>query len=149
MRTLQCFLKKFKFGFCPQKVEKTNLKSCSEKLKSTFFSLLPAQPKRPKQKNSCSQMWSIDQLYIELGDYPWLSMTKKMPNPCWRYFAATKLILSCHNISEIFYLFWAKLFFMAYNPQLCYFIFEWCNRVNKTKAQFVLCYVFWLAYLGG
>ena len=27
--------------FCPQKVEKTTLKSCSEKLKSTFFSLLP------------------------------------------------------------------------------------------------------------
>ena len=24
-------------------------------------------PKRPKQKNSCSKMWSIDQLYIELG----------------------------------------------------------------------------------
>ena len=29
-----------------------------------FFSLLP---KRPKQKNSCSKMWPIDQLYIELG----------------------------------------------------------------------------------
>jgi hypothetical protein len=27
--------------FCPQKVEKTTLKSCSEKPKSTFFSLLP------------------------------------------------------------------------------------------------------------
>ena len=37
------------------------------KLKSTFFSLLPAQPKRPKQKNSCSKMWPIDQMYIELG----------------------------------------------------------------------------------
>ena len=34
--TLQCFRKKFNF-FCPQKVEKTTLKSCSEKLKSTFF----------------------------------------------------------------------------------------------------------------
>ena len=57
------FSKKFNF-FCPQKVEKNTLKSCPEKLKSTFFSLLPAQP---KQKNSCSKMWSIDQLYIELG----------------------------------------------------------------------------------
>ena len=28
--------------FCPQKVEKNTLKSCSEKLKSTFFSLLPS-----------------------------------------------------------------------------------------------------------
>ena len=63
------FSKKFKFFFCPQKVEKTTLKSFSEKLKSTFFSLLPAQPKWPKQKNSCSKTWPIDQLYIELGYY--------------------------------------------------------------------------------
>ena len=40
MGTLQ-YLKKNKYFF-PQKVEKTTLKSCSEKLKSTiFFSLLP------------------------------------------------------------------------------------------------------------
>ena len=32
-----------------------------------FFSLLPAQPKWPKQKNLCSKMWPIDQLFIELG----------------------------------------------------------------------------------
>ena len=51
--------------FCPQKVGKNTLKSCPEKLKSTFFSLLPAQPKQPKQKNSCSKMWPIDQLYID------------------------------------------------------------------------------------
>ena len=30
-----------------------------------FFSLLPAQPKHSKQKNSCSKMWPIDQLYID------------------------------------------------------------------------------------
>jgi hypothetical protein len=42
---------KYIFQICPQKVEKTTLKSCSEKLKSTFFPLLPAQPKWPKQKN--------------------------------------------------------------------------------------------------
>ena len=35
------FKKKIKSFFCPQKVEKTTLKSCSEKLKSTFFPLLP------------------------------------------------------------------------------------------------------------
>ena len=55
---------------CPQKVEKTTLKSCSEFLKSTFFPLLPAQPKWPKQKKSCSKMWPIDQLHIELGSNP-------------------------------------------------------------------------------
>ena len=37
---LQCFWK-FLIFFCPQKVEKPTLKSCSEKLKSTFFYLLP------------------------------------------------------------------------------------------------------------
>ena len=61
------FSKKIKKIFCSQKVEKTTLKSCSEKLKSTFFSLLPWLPKRPKQKNSCSKMWLKEQLYIELG----------------------------------------------------------------------------------
>ena len=35
------FLKKFQVVFWSQKVEKTTLKSCSEKLKSTFFPLLP------------------------------------------------------------------------------------------------------------
>ena len=29
--------RRIKKTFCPQKVEKTTLKSCSEKLKSTFF----------------------------------------------------------------------------------------------------------------
>ena len=53
--------------FSADEVEKTTLKSCSEKLKSTFFSLLPWLPKQPKKKNSCSKMWLIDQLYIELG----------------------------------------------------------------------------------
>ena len=66
MRTLQYFSKNFSF-FCPQKVEKTTLKSCSEKLKSTFFPYCPELPKRPNQKNSCSIMWLIEQLYIELG----------------------------------------------------------------------------------
>ena len=61
------FLKEILEFVCPPKVEKTTHQSCSEKLKSTFFPLLPAQPKWPKQKNSYSKMWLIDQLYIELG----------------------------------------------------------------------------------
>ena len=39
------FSKKKKNFFCPQKVGKNTLKSCSEKLKSNFFSLLPGRPK--------------------------------------------------------------------------------------------------------
>ena len=56
-----------KKNFWPQKFEKNTLKWCSENLKSTLFSLLPWLPKPPQQKNSCSKMWPIDQLYIELG----------------------------------------------------------------------------------
>ena len=64
------FLKtNLEFFSCAQKVEKNTLKSCSENLKSTFFLLVPAQPKWPKLKNSCSKIWPIDQLYIELGTY--------------------------------------------------------------------------------
>jgi hypothetical protein len=46
----------------PQKVEKTPSKVAQKY--SIFFQ--PELPKRPKQKNSCSKMWLIDQLYIKL-----------------------------------------------------------------------------------
>ena len=68
------FLKKLK-KICPQKVEKNTLKSCSEKLKSTFFHYCPELPKQPKQKNSCSKLWLIDQLYIELDFCPCIFTT--------------------------------------------------------------------------
>ena len=57
--------------FCPQKVEKTTLKSCSEKLKSTFFSLLPELPKRPSRRihvpkcglqTNCIQNWDLSHI---------------------------------------------------------------------------------------
>ena len=54
---------KKKIIFCPQKVEKTTLKHCSEKLKSTF----PLLPDLPKQNDLCTKMWLKEQLYIELG----------------------------------------------------------------------------------
>ena len=64
MRMLKYFLKKcFKF-FCPQKVEKNHPQKLLRISQIQFFSLLP---KLPKQKNLCSKMWPIEQLYIELG----------------------------------------------------------------------------------
>ena len=66
MRMLQCIQKKI-ISFCPQKIEKNTLKSCSEKLKSTFFSPYYCQHSPNGPNNSCSKMWPIDQLYIELG----------------------------------------------------------------------------------
>ena len=66
VQTLQCFRKDFQFFFFTTK----SWKNYSQKLlripQIHFFSLLPWLPKRPKQKNSCSKMWPIDQLYIEL-----------------------------------------------------------------------------------
>ena len=37
------------------------------KTSNPLFSLLPELPKWPKQKNLCSKMWLIDQLYIKWG----------------------------------------------------------------------------------
>ena len=36
-------------------------------LRIPWIHFFPLLPKRPKKKNSCSKMWPIDQLYIELG----------------------------------------------------------------------------------
>ena len=52
--------KKFIF-FAFKKLKKTPSK-VAQKNSNPLFSLLPAQP---KQKNSCSKMWPIDQLYID------------------------------------------------------------------------------------
>ena len=51
----------------PSKSWKNHPQKLLRKTQIHFFPLLPAQPKWPKQKNSCSKMWPIDQLYIELG----------------------------------------------------------------------------------
>ena len=50
MRTLQCFFKKIKLFFCPQKVEKTTLKSCSEFSNPLFFPYCPDCPNGPEKK---------------------------------------------------------------------------------------------------
>ena len=71
MRTLKCFLNSF--FFWPPKVEKTTSKSSILAEIPTFqkfvnYCLFRSQ--QPKWKNSCSKMWSIEQLYIELGLWP-------------------------------------------------------------------------------
>ena len=43
------FFLKFEIYFCPQKVEKPTLKSCSEFLKFTFFTALTAQTAQTKE----------------------------------------------------------------------------------------------------
>ena len=54
-----------KFIFFALKKLKKHPQKLPRKTQIHFFSLLPAQPKQPKQKNSCSKMWPIDQLYID------------------------------------------------------------------------------------
>jgi hypothetical protein len=56
--------------FFPTKSWKNHPKKLLRKCQMHLFSLLPAQPKWPKQKNSCFKMWLLDQLYIELGSTP-------------------------------------------------------------------------------
>ena len=60
------FKKKLSF-FLPTKNWKNHPQKLLRKTQIHFFYLLPELPRRPKQKNSCSKMWLIDHLYIELG----------------------------------------------------------------------------------
>ena len=68
MRLLKCFLKIKRKKLCPQKVEKTTSKSCLPKQKFRRFRNFSFTAQQPKWQNSCSQMWPIEQLYIELGN---------------------------------------------------------------------------------
>ena len=62
-----------------------------------FFHYCPELPKQTKQKNSCSKMWAIDQLYIKLG--PWLSsVLLHCPNAHTR-----KNVICLHNqVDDLF-----------------------------------------------
>ena len=62
------FSKTFGRFFCPRKLEKTTLKSCSEKLKSTFFPHCQHSPNGPNRKihvpkcglqANCIQNWGM------------------------------------------------------------------------------------------
>ena len=65
---------------------------------------LPWLPKRPKQKNSCSKIWPIDRLYIELG--------------CQQFclYALSKTFKACHQnlICIIFYIIFYYFHFISY-----------------------------------
>jgi hypothetical protein len=63
------FKKITKNNFALKKLKKPPSK-VAQNNSNPLFSLLPELPKRPKRKNSCSKMWPIDQLYIELGENP-------------------------------------------------------------------------------
>ena len=64
------FLKKIKKNFDHKKLKKPPSKVAQKISNPLSFPYCPEVPKQPKQKNSCSKMWPIDQLYIELGWKP-------------------------------------------------------------------------------
>ena len=53
--------------FLPTKSLKNHPQKLLRRTQIHFFPYCPKLPKRPKQKNSCSKLWLIHQLYIELG----------------------------------------------------------------------------------
>ena len=61
------FLNQKQMIFFAHKKLKNHPQKLLRKTKIPFFSLLPELPKRPKQKNSHSKMWLMDQLYKKLG----------------------------------------------------------------------------------
>ena len=134
----------FKKISCPQKVGKITLKSCSENLKSTFFSLLPWLPKQPKQKNSCSKMWPIDQLYIKLGFDHFRILRSlrityrqhcgwKKRTPClWRLVCHfCRMYFSNPQLTEIF----SEASYLSWD------LFWNINRNNIAKICFLVCQV--------
>ena len=56
-----------KKNFCPWKHEKTTQKISILKQKFRCFRNFSFTAQQPKWQNLCSKMWSIEQLYIELG----------------------------------------------------------------------------------
>ena len=78
------FKKKTQFCFALKKLIKTPSK-VAQKNSNPLFSLLPAQPKQPKQKNSCFKMWSIVRLYIKLGPNFKSFFTGLPHGPFWIY----------------------------------------------------------------
>ena len=53
-------------NFVHKKLKKPPSKVAQKNSNPLFFPYCPELPKRPKQKNLCSKMWLIDELYIEL-----------------------------------------------------------------------------------
>ena len=76
------FSKKFQIFSLPIKSWIKPPSKVAQKNSNLLFSLLPAEPKWPKQKNSCSKMWLIHQLYIELGFLPWQVLVEVVSNSC-------------------------------------------------------------------
>ena len=67
----QIFFFNLKKKFLPTKCWKNHPQKLLRKTQiHFFFPYCPELPKRPKQKNSSSKLWLIDQPYIELGNIP-------------------------------------------------------------------------------
>ena len=61
------FLKKFKFFFALKKLEKPPSKVAYLSRILVVSEIFHNTAQQPKWQNSCSKMWPIEQLYIELG----------------------------------------------------------------------------------
>ena len=68
MSALKSYIKWLLIFFALKKLKKPPSKVAQKNSNPLFFPCCPELPKWPKQKNSCSKLWPIDQLYIELGN---------------------------------------------------------------------------------
>ena len=67
MRLLKCFLKNFKFFLALKKLKKPPSKVAYLSRILVVSEIFHNTAQKPKWQNSCSKMWPIEQLYIELG----------------------------------------------------------------------------------
>ena len=102
----------------------------AQKYSNPIFFLLPAQPKQPKQKNSCSKMWPIDQLCIELG-YSFLEnstthTTHQFVKDRWKCSSTSKRLRAiCQD--KFLVSMWQKVH--LYNPNSTALTCEACRQV--------------------
>ena len=98
MRMLQYFQKLF----LPTKSWKKSPSKVAQKNSNLlFFPYCTELPKLPKQKNSCSKMWLIDQLYIELGTESFSGLWIFSKNASWLHHFSFPCIPSIKLLSKV------------------------------------------------
>ena len=110
-----------------------------------FFSLLPWLP---KQKNSCSKMWIIDQLYIELGFWLLLLLIlTRCPRlhelcACWFFSSLFRNQSTTHSGPfYYFYPWFSRTFKKCLNYFRCKVYEHWFSK-NEKVSSLLVCYVF-------
>ena len=117
-------------------------------LRNTQFFLhycpeLPKQSKQPRQKNACSNMWLIDQLYIKLG---YLSYCDK--------FSIHKMTSSTNFFCALQHMLRSRVYMIVGFPEIAGLVLEfemWKHFDTKQKSKSFTLFglIFFSSEIGG